>query len=59
MSRNYRLIKIYFKIGNEILYLTVESIENDKWLKKVLNLNNHKNNYHKIYDRTKCANKTQ
>ncbi|MEK7587033.1 MAG: CRISPR-associated endonuclease Cas2 [Patescibacteria group bacterium] len=32
------LLKSYFKIGNEILYLTVESIENDKWLKESFEL---------------------
>ena len=32
------LLKSYFQIGKEVLYLTVESIENDSWLKKVFAL---------------------
>lgn len=28
------LLKSHFRIGREVLYLTVESIENDKWLKQ-------------------------
>ena len=33
------LLKSHFKIGKEVLYMTVDSIENDKWLKKEFNLN--------------------
>ena len=32
------LLKSNFKIGNEVLYLTVESVENDRWLKKEFGL---------------------
>jgi DNA-binding transcriptional regulator PaaX len=33
------LLKSYFHIGKEVLYMTVDSIENDKWLKKEFGLN--------------------
>jgi len=32
------LLKSHFQIGKEVLYMTVDSIENDKWLKKEFNL---------------------
>lgn len=32
------LLKANFKIGKEVLYMTVDSIENDKWLKKEFGL---------------------
>ena len=32
------LLKSYFHVGRDILYLTVESIENDKWLKEHFDL---------------------
>ncbi|MDO8183443.1 MAG: hypothetical protein Q7T49_00455 [bacterium] len=33
------LLKANYHIGNEVLYLEVTHIENDRWLKKVFNLN--------------------
>lgn len=32
------LLKAHFHVGKDILYLTVETIENDKWIKKYFNL---------------------
>ena len=32
------LLKSHFHIGREVLYLTVESIENDRWLRREFNL---------------------
>ena len=32
------LLKSYFKIGKEVLYMTVDSIENDKWLREEFGL---------------------
>lgn len=32
------LLKSHFKIGKEVLYMTVDSIENDKWLREEFNL---------------------
>ncbi len=32
------LLKSHFHIGKEVLYLTVESIENDTWVKKVFDI---------------------
>lgn len=32
------LLKSYFHIGNEVLYVTAEKIENDKWLRREFNL---------------------
>lgn len=32
------LLKAHFRIGREVLYLVVESIENDRWLKKEFGL---------------------
>ena len=28
------MLKASYKIGNDVLYMTVDKIENDKWLKK-------------------------
>lgn len=33
------LLKANYKIGNEVLYMEVTHIENDRWLKKVFDLN--------------------
>lgn len=33
------LLKADFKIGRDVLYMTVDKIENDKWLKKEFSLN--------------------
>jgi DNA-binding transcriptional regulator PaaX len=33
------LLKSHFKIGKEVLYMTVDSIENDKWLKEEFKIN--------------------
>lgn len=33
------MMKAYFKIGKDVLYMTVEQIENDKWLKEEFRLN--------------------
>jgi DNA-binding transcriptional regulator PaaX len=33
------LLKSHFKLGSEVLYMTVDNIENDKWLKKEFDLN--------------------
>jgi len=33
------MIKTYFEIGKDVLYMTVEEIENDKWLRKEFGLN--------------------
>ena len=32
------MIKTYFEIEKDVLFMTVEEIENDKWLKKEFNL---------------------
>ncbi|MBI2099886.1 MAG: hypothetical protein HYT48_00930 [Candidatus Vogelbacteria bacterium] len=32
------LLKSYFQLGREVIYLTVKEIENDRWLKKEFNL---------------------
>ncbi|OJI09264.1 MAG: CRISPR-associated endonuclease Cas2 [Candidatus Vogelbacteria bacterium CG10_big_fil_rev_8_21_14_0_10_49_38] len=32
------MLKSHFHIGNEVLYMTVDSIENDKWLRKEFDL---------------------
>lgn len=32
------LLKSYFHLGKEVLYMTADSIENDKWLKKEFGL---------------------
>lgn len=32
------MIKTYFKIGRDVLYMTVDQIENDKWLKEEFRL---------------------
>ena len=32
------MFKAHFKIGKDVLYMTVEKIENDKWLKKEFEL---------------------
>jgi len=33
------LLKSFFHIGKEVLYMTVDSIENDKWLRREFDLN--------------------
>lgn len=32
------LLKSYFRIGKDVLYMTVEKIENDKWIREKFNL---------------------
>jgi DNA-binding MarR family transcriptional regulator len=32
------LLKSYFKVGREVLYMTVETIENDQWIRKEFGL---------------------